>query len=167
MSLFNPDENVFTDGRKVKWRFFDNPLMYSILAEAKALGTTVMRRILLFSLLLFLPGCSRHSRETNLLGSYRADAEWGSSTLLLKADHTFEQTVSTKSGTFKKVSGEWELDTSGLTDAITFQKKYLWVTHDEKGEEADGAFASVDPTLFGAPEISADPDYGISFRRLK
>jgi hypothetical protein len=52
------------------------------------------------------------------------------------------------------------------TDAITFKKKYLSVTHDEKGEEV-GAFASVGPTLFGAPEISADPDYGISFRRLK
>ena len=151
----------------MKWGCFANSLMYSTFVEAKPLGTTMMRRILLFSLLLFLPGCSRHSRETNLIGSYRADAEWGSSTLLLKADHTFEQTVSTKSGTFKKVSGEWELDTSGLTDAITFKKKYLSVTHDGKGEEVDGAFASVDQTLFGAPEISADPDYGISFRRLK
>lgn len=127
----------------------------------------MMRRLLLFSSLLFLFGCSRHSSEARLVGSYRADADWGSSTLLLKADHTFEQTVSTKSGTFKKVNGEWKLDASGLTDAITFKKKYLSVTHNEKGEEVGGAFASVDPTLFGAPEISADPDYGISFRRLK
>ena len=141
--------------------------MCSTLVDGKPVETIMMRRILLFSLLLFLPGCSRHWHEASLVGSYRADAEWGSSTLLLKADHTFEQTVSTKSGTFKKVSGEWELDTSGLTDAITFNKKYLSVTHDETGEEVDGAYASVDPTLFGAPEISADPDYGISFRRLK
>ena len=127
----------------------------------------MVRFALSASLLICLLGCSRESREAGLVGSYRADTDWGSSTLLLKADHTFEQTVSTKSGTFKKVNGEWELDTTGPTDAITFKKKYLSVTHDEKGEEVGGAFASVDPTLFGATEISADPDYGISFRRSK
>jgi len=102
-----------------------------------------------------------------LVGSYRAVAEWGTSTLLLKADHTFEQTVATKSGTYKKVDGEWELDTSGSTDAISFKKKYLSVTHNEQGEEIEGAYASIDRGLFGGVEISADPDYGISFRRQR
>ena len=126
-----------------------------------------MRRILLLSLLLWLLGCSRQSREARLAGAYRADAKWGSSTLVLRTDHTFEQTVSTKSGSLKKVHGEWALDSGGMTDGITFKKKYLWVTHDKEGEEADGAYASVEPTLLGYAEISADPDYGISFRRVK
>jgi hypothetical protein len=127
----------------------------------------MMRGLLMLALLLCLLGCSRESRDARLTGSYRAEAEWGSSTLLLKADHTFEQTVSAKSGMFKKVQGEWELHPSGLTDAITFKKKYLWVTRDKQGEEADAAYASVERTLFGGPEIPADPDNGISFRRVK
>jgi hypothetical protein len=110
-------------------------------------------------------GCSRRSSEARLVGSYVAVTEWGSSTLLLKSDHTFEQTVSTKSGTFKKIDGEWGLYTSGLTEAIEFKKRYLAVTHDERGEEVDGAYASIETGLFGGIEISADPDYGISFRK--
>ena len=124
-----------------------------------------MRRILLFSSLLFLFGCSRHSRESRLVGSYRVDADWGSSTLLLKADHTFEQTVSTKSGGFKRTKGEWQLDKRDY--GIDFKNSYLCVTHDKQGENADGGYASIEPRLFGGIEISADPDYGISFRRLK
>lgn len=127
----------------------------------------LIRSVLLFLLPLCLLGCSRQSREQQMVGSYRAVAEWGTSTLRLKPDHTFEQTVSAKSGTYKKVEGEWELDTSGLTDAISFKKKYLSVTHNEQGEEIGGAYASIDRGLFGGIEISADPDYGISFQKQR
>ena len=99
------------------------------------------------------------------MGVYRADAEWGSSTLILKADHTFEQTVSTKSGIFKKVDGGWALTTNGATDEIEFKNRYLWITHDEQGEEANGAYATLDPNPSGGVEISADPDYEIAFRK--
>ena len=60
-----------------------------------------------------------------------------------------------------------ELDTSGLTDSIFFQKAYLSVTHDEEGEEVNGAYSSVGIGSSGGSEISADPDYGISFRRQR
>ena len=70
----------------------------------------MIRKILLFSFLLFLFGCSRQSREARLVDSYRADEDLGIvETLLLKADHMVEQTVSSKSGTVKTVNREWEM----------------------------------------------------------
>jgi hypothetical protein len=65
----------------------------------------------------------------------------------------------------KQVQGTWELHLSGRDESITLNHKYLWVTHDKRGEESDGAFASVERGPFGGIEISADPDYGIAFRK--
>jgi hypothetical protein len=115
--------------------------------------------------LVCLVGCSWRVQDADLRGTYHATTDWGTSTLILRADHTFEQTVSTNSGTFRKVKGIWELDTSGSSRSLTLSGKYLSVTHDKQGEEADGAFASVERRLFGGVEISSDPDYGIAFQR--
>ena len=114
-------------------------------------------------LLSCLVGCSWRVQDAELSGTYHATADWGTSTLVLRPDHTFEQSVSTNSGIFRKVQGTWELHKSG--QSITFSKKYLSVTHDEQGEEADAAFASVERRIFGGVEISADPDYGIAFQK--
>jgi hypothetical protein len=119
--------------------------------------------VLMLLLLVPTAACSLHVRDSEMVGTYKATAEWGTSTIVLKPDHTFTQSVSTKTGAYREVQGNWELDQSGLTDAITFTHKYLSVTHNEQGEEAGGAFASVDPRLFGGIEISADPDYGVAF----
>jgi hypothetical protein len=116
-------------------------------------------------LLLCLVGCSLRVRDADLSGTYHATADWGTSTLVLRPDHTFGQSVSTNSGTFRKVQGTWELDTSGTSQSITLAGKYLSVTHDKQGEEADIAFASVERRLFGGAEISSDPDYGIAFQK--
>ena len=128
-----------------------------------------MRRLkyvaLMSVLLLCLVGCSWRVQDSELSGTYHAPADWGKSTLVLRPDHTFEQSVSTNSGTFRKVQGTWELDTSDTSRSITLSGKYLSVTHDKQGEEADGAFASVERRLFGGVEISSDPDYGIAFQR--
>jgi hypothetical protein len=110
--------------------------------------------------------CFRRSRDADIVGTFQANPKWGTSTLVIRSDHTFEQTVSTSSGSFRRVEGRWELHTSTSGDSITFDQKYLSATHDEQGEEVDGAFASVNRGLFGGVEISADPDYGIAFRKV-
>ena len=110
---------------------------------------------------LLTSGCFRPNGDADMFGSYHADADWGTSTLILRTDHTFKQTVSTKSGLVKEGEGRWSL--SG--DAITLTGKYLSVTHDDPGEETNGDFASVEKNIFGSVEISADPDYGIAFRK--
>jgi hypothetical protein len=115
-------------------------------------------------LLLCLFACSWEVRDSNLAGTYRATTDWGSSTLILKADHTFAQSVTTKAGEARKIEGKWALNTSGPSNLITFLP-YLWVSHEKRGERADAGYCSVDRTLFGGVEISADPDYGIAFRR--
>jgi hypothetical protein len=68
-----------------------------------------------------------------LVGTYRATPEWGSSVLVLQADHTFKQTVTTKSGVLKEVRGHWTAsDLSRLTGDIALTP-YLTVTHDNQG----------------------------------
>lgn len=119
--------------------------------------------VTLMIVLLFASACSAHRGDSQMIGTYKATAQWGNSILVLNEDHTFKQTVSTNSGVYREVQGSWALDRSGLTDAITFTHNYLSVTHNEQGEEVDGAAASVEPRLFGGIEISADPDYGIAF----
>ena len=122
-------------------------------------------RALVLALCLFCFGCSRRLQDDRVAGTYVAEADWGTSTLILKTDHTFEQSVATKSGVLKKINGQWELNSSGSGNSIAFSPKYLGVTHDKKGVESDGAFASVDSSLLGTVEISADPDYGIVFKK--
>jgi len=103
-----------------------------------------------------------------MAGTYKLTAEWGSSTLTLNSDHTFTQSVSTNTGVTKRGSGTWELAHDGWGtwgDTVILRQKYLWVLHDKQGEDSDGAFASAERRIFGGVEISADPDYGIAFRK--
>lgn len=125
------------------------------------------RRLLLVfcfaSTVLFSTGC--RLQDSDLVGTYHAAPEWGSSVLVLAADHTFTQTITTKSGAVKQINGRWE--TSGLSriGGNVALAPYLTVTHEIQGEEAGGDFATVQRRLFGGLEISADPDWGISFQK--
>ena len=124
-----------------------------------------MRSLTGFAVLMCLSclSCGRKIHDSDLFGTYIANPDWGTSTLVLNSDHTFTQTVTTKTGSSKSVHGKWEL-TSDL-QTLVLSQKFLSVTHDQQGTEADGDASSVERGLFGGIEISADPDYGIAFHK--
>lgn len=114
----------------------------------------------------FVGGCFRTLTDQNIVGTYRAHALWGESTLVLHADHTFEQTVVRNDHTNAKIDGTWKLDMfdgKSKSHGIIVLKPFLDVEHDHKGDFAGGAVPSISRGFFGGITIAADPDYGISF----
>lgn len=65
---------------------------------------------LLLCCAFFVGGCFRALTDQNVVGTYKANAQWGESTLVLRADHTFEQMVVRNDHTQAKIEGTWKLD---------------------------------------------------------
>ena len=126
----------------------------------------------MLSLLLFCCasgwGCGdRPLTEQDLVGTYEADADWGKSTLVLRQDHGFEQTVVRNDNSQARTKGTWRYDPytkNASWGAVTFSS-FLAVTHDQKGDPAGGASPSVGRGLLWGVHIAADPDWGISFEK--
>jgi hypothetical protein len=118
--------------------------------------------VLCFSMI----GCMR-VKEADVPGTYTAKADWGTSSLILAKDHTFQQTVRLNSGEVKHMNGQWKLIgpvKNSVTYSITFIP-FLNMQHDKQGVYAPGAFSSITPTLAGGMEIAIDPDWGIEYRK--
>ena len=64
----------------------------------------------LFCLLLLPLGCSAVVTDTEAPGTYKAETDWGVSTLVLAKDHTFQQTVRLKNGQARELHGWWKID---------------------------------------------------------
>jgi hypothetical protein len=105
-------------------------------------------------------------REVNIPGTYIAEADWGSSTLILAPNHTFHQTVQFHGGNIEYLDGTWKTSSNGngISGNISFLP-FLSVTHTDQGRRVDYCFSSITATGFRGMEISADPDYGIAFRK--
>jgi len=121
-------------------------------------------------LLCFLGGCGeRPLTEKDVVGTYKAYADWGESTLVLRHDHSFEQTVLRNDHTQASAKGPWQLTLdAGKNESygmVGFKLVFLAVTHDQKGDPAGGAFPSVGRGLLWGVHIAADPDWGISFEK--
>src|ERR1017187_3216928 len=130
-----------------------------------------MRMIRVFGALLtcaLVVGCdSRPLTEQDVVGTYEASADWGSSTLDLHPDHSFDQTVVRNDHTQTSTKGTWELSfVPGKKNAsygILALKQFLAIDHDHKGDVAGWAAPGIDRGFLGGISIAADPDYGISF----
>ena len=106
--------------------------------------------------------------EQDVPGTYEADTDWGKSILVLKSDHSFNQTVILNDHTQKSVTGTWELDVFPQklgTGAFIVFKPFLEVAHDHAGDPVDGALPSINRGFLWGVSIAADPDYGISFEK--
>lgn len=114
---------------------------------------------------VFLLACSLRPQENDLIGTYLATADWGNSVLILKADHTFEQFVVVGSAPSKRIQGQWSTHFASRVDTTILLVPYLTVTHDVHGNDSGGAAASVTKGVLGGIEISADPDWGVSFSK--
>jgi hypothetical protein len=111
-------------------------------------------------------GCMR-VKEADVPGTYTAKADWGTSTLVLAKDHTFQQTVRLNSGEVKRMDGKWKLVGPGKNSVVydITMGPCLDVKHDKQGVYAPWSFSSINPTLSGGLEIAADPDWGIAYRK--
>jgi hypothetical protein len=129
--------------------------------------TTRLGAVGLLLCYIFLVGCGfRALTERDVPGTYKATTQWGESTLVLRPDHSFEQTVVQNDHTQASITGTWRLDLwagKSASQGIIFMKPFLWVAHDHKGDPAGGAGPSISRGPFWGVTIAADPDYGISF----
>lgn len=125
--------------------------------------------MLLLCCTLSLSCGSRSLTEDDVIGTYVATADWGGSTLVLHADHTFEQRVNRNDHTQATVKGTWRLifyDGKNASHALLdFRPVFLNVAHDEEGKLGDGASPSVTRGFLWGIIIAADPDWGISFEK--
>jgi hypothetical protein len=123
---------------------------------------------LLLPMLLLTAGCSSLVTDSQVPGTYQAETSWGTSTLVLSKDHTFDQTVRFNSGQTKHINGKWEIDrSSGTPVFFTIQfTPFLIVTHDKQGESVATTMASIYHVPFGL-NIAADPEYGIAHRKQR
>ena len=126
----------------------------------------VVSALVLCAFGLSMMGCLR-VKEADVPGIYTAKADWGTSTLVLAKDHTFQQTVKLKSGQLKHINGKWEL-VSPAKNSVNFNITLgpcLDVKHDKQGVYAPWSFSSIDQIPFRGMEIAADPDWGIEYRK--
>lgn len=109
-------------------------------------------------LLLLLGSCQPVEREVP--GTYQAQTDWGRPTLLLKHDHTFEQSVRENEGNTKTMSGKWSLEKGVLTLAPC-----LAVNHQERDVYVPACGTSMTRLGLSSVEIALDPDAGIAYRK--
>ena len=144
------------------------PVRYSSPGTLIVSGRIAVLGVILFSCASSMSCNSRRLTEKDVVGTYRAQADWGESTLVLHPDHTFEQTVLRNDHTQISAKGIWQLrvlegeDDSG---GIMVFKPFLAVAHDQRGEEAGGAVPSISRGHLWGIVIAADPDWGISFEK--
>jgi hypothetical protein len=106
--------------------------------------------------------------ENDVVGIYEAQADWGTSTLVLRADHTFAQTVTRSDHTQASTTGTWTLTPyagKNASHAMIAFKPFLDVSHEKRGDPAGGAALSVSRGIFWGTVIGLDPDWGISYEK--
>jgi hypothetical protein len=134
------------------------------LERAEPVPLTLLRRrtcIVILLALLALAAACRVVDESEIPGYYSASTDWGEATLLLRADHSMKQAIRTKDGRADELSGKWEVPRPGEISL----KPCFSVKHDVQGERIDGCFGTVDGGGASGIEISADPDWGIAYKR--
>jgi hypothetical protein len=122
---------------------------------------------LYLTLLALLTGCSPIVTEIQAPGTYKAQTDWGTSTLTLAKDHTFEQTVRLNNGTSEHLKGTWRIDKNPGNPVYTTinLSPFYSVTHDKQGVYTVASVYSIYHVPFGGINIAADPDYGIAHRK--
>jgi hypothetical protein len=98
--------------------------------------------------------------EREIPGNYAAKADWGRSSLLVKGDGTFEQTLTTNIGYTRRIRGEWKFE-----NGFILLKPCLQITYDGEGIDADVCAHAVEAVGLGRTEISLDPDKGFAYSK--
>ncbi len=82
----------------------------------------VRRLFVMVCLFCIITGCGRNLTRAQLVGTYRAEYSYGTETLILKPDRTYEQLFKYNKGKSLKNAGKWEYSRQEyrliLTDAL-------------------------------------------------
>jgi hypothetical protein len=105
----------------------------------------------------------RSPTNSQMVGQYRAEFPWGPASLTLNADHSFKQTMRTKTGEFQEITGRWKLD--GSWPAHLSLEPYWDLTHFGPGGRLSGAYLSVESWGLRGVHIDVDPDWVRGFRK--
>ena len=118
----------------------------------------------------FVCGC-RTISESNLIGVYQAESPCVTASLALNKDHSFEQSLRTRSGETKRVMGKWKLmegNSSFAGKQVSFSPSFLDMVHDSQGVQVGGATLAAEgigfavhsgPIIVACPETSYKIDY--------
>jgi hypothetical protein len=114
-------------------------------------------------------GCSGIVSEKDILGTYHTDLSWGSSTLELKEDHTFVQTIQIKDSSTKQLIGRWKLGDSHDKDSTWISRSliltpYFDVSQLGQGKRVDLGGLQVEG-IGSHLQLSVDTDNGINYFR--
>ena len=114
-----------------------------------------------------LDSCLRRLTESEVIGTYKAESDSATSTLTLKPDHTFEQTVTDKNGKTSAASGHWslELKAPGSSIGHLYMTECLAFDHETSSGKWAGSSSSVTALGFTTVEIAVDLDWGIAYRK--
>jgi hypothetical protein len=132
----------------------------------KYVATLLMLPVLILLWVAYRVGFLRKIREEKVPGTYIAKADWGSSSLAIARDHTFHQTVRRAGADDLNLDGTWRLASrsEGVFGTIALLPCFS-VTHKDEGRKVDACYNSIQAFGLRGIEISADPDYGIAFRK--
>ncbi len=119
------------------------------------------------ALAFVLAGCSAVVTEDQVPGTYKAEADWGTATVVFQKNHDFHQTVTPKNGPPRDLTGHWILSAHpGNTPYTTISlSPFFNVTHDKQGAYTLASAYSIYHVPFGGINIASDPDYGIAYRK--
>ena len=135
-----------------------------------ALSTSPHLRPRFLCLIVLLPttGCSSVVTDAQAApGVYKADTDWGTSTITLAPNHSFTQVVTPKNGEPKQVIGNWKIsrNTGDIAYTTISLSPFFNITHDKQGQPTAASAYSIYHVPFGGINIAADPDFGITFRK--
>jgi hypothetical protein len=117
--------------------------------------------------LLPITGCSGVVTDAQAPGTYKANPDWGVSTITLEPNHDFKQTVIPKNGQPKEIVGHWKITQSGENPPYTTisLSPFFAVTKNKQGTYTIASAFSIYHVPFGGINIAADPEEGIAFRK--
>lgn len=121
-----------------------------------------MRGLLTLVCISIMTAC-RSARPEEVPGEYQAIADWGTSSLILRADYTMEQEI--KGGSFGtiKISGSWDFG-SGSSVNI---RPCLNISRTSTMSRADGCGYPAEVFLGGGVDLWIDSDNGFTYQKIK
>jgi len=104
--------------------------------------------------------------EAQLLGTYKYEASWGTTTLLLSSANQFEELLETKDGSKKSIRGTWGTESADMGHAagVTF-RPYIDLEDETHGRQLDYGEILFYRPIFGQTYGEINGDTGARFTK--
>lgn len=115
---------------------------------------------------LLVEALNRRPTSDELVGSYKLDAPWGSSTLQINADGTFRQEIDEQGHPGRSVSGHWQASQEFNSLAVDFHR-FSMVWDDDHERDTNIYRINFYRPHFGVTYGMIDDDLGEKFIKLQ